>query len=85
MICGRYLQEETGAYFAEVRLVFVVLPLQVFQKLPLKSVDVLYVAEDGLQLQLSEHLWVFATLTDVTLEVYTKYVKLTEEVSSYKM
>lgn len=49
-------------------LVFVVLILEVSKELPLKPVDVLYVAEDGLQLQLSEHFWVFTALTDVTLE-----------------
>lgn len=77
-MCGRYLQEKTGAYFTEMRLVFVVLLLQVFEELPLKLVDVLYVAEDGLQLQLSEHVRDFTTLTDVTLKVtqnqYADYI-----------
>ncbi|TNN88877.1 hypothetical protein EYF80_000755 [Liparis tanakae] len=46
-------------------------PLQrhVFEKLPLEPVDVLYVAEDGLQLQLGEHVRVFTALADVTLQV----------------
>lgn len=68
-MCGHYLQEKTRAYFTEMRLVFVVLLLQVSEKLPLKPVDVLYVAEDGLQLQLSKHVRVFMALTDVTLKV----------------
>ena len=68
-VCGHYLQEKTGAYFTEMWLVFVVLLLQVSEKLPLKPVDVLDVAEDGLQLQLSEHVRVFTALTDVTLKV----------------
>lgn len=63
-----YLQKKARAYFTEMRLVFVVFLLQVFEKLPLKPVDVFYVAEDGLQLQLSEHVWVFTALTDVTLK-----------------
>lgn len=50
-------------------LIFVVLLLQVFEKLPLKPVDILYVAEDGFQLELREHVRVFAALTDVTLKV----------------
>lgn len=50
-------------------LIFVVLPLQVFEKLPLKPVDILYVAEDGFQLEFSEHVRVFTALTDVTLKV----------------
>lgn len=49
-------------------LLFVVLLLQVSEKLPLKLVDVFYVAEDGLQLQLGEHVRVFAALADVTLK-----------------
>lgn len=73
-VCGRYLQEKTRAYFTEMWLVFVVLLLQVSDKLPLKPVDVLYVAEDGLQLQLSEHVRVFTALTDVTLKSNTKPV-----------
>lgn len=48
-------------------LVFVVLLLHVSEKLLLKLVDILYVAEDGFQLRLSEHVWVFAALADVTL------------------
>lgn len=48
-------------------MVFVVLLLQVSEELPVKPVDLLDVAEDGLQLELSEHVWVFAALTDVTL------------------
>lgn len=55
-----------------MRLVFVILLLQVSEKLPLEPVDVLYVAEDGLQLQLSEHVRVFAALTDVTLQRCTE-------------
>lgn len=66
---SHYLQEKTRAYFTEMWLVFVVLLLQVSEKLPLKPVDVLYVAEDGFQLQLSEHVRVFTALTDVTLKV----------------
>lgn len=70
MLClAQYLQEETRAYFTEVWLVFVVLLFQVSEKLPLKPVDIFYVAEDGLQLRLSEHLWVFTALTDVTLKI----------------
>lgn len=68
-VCGHYLQEKARAYFTEMRLLFVVLLLQVFEKLSLKPVDVLYVAEDGLQLQLGEHVWMFTALTDVTLKV----------------
>lgn len=49
-MCGHYLQEKTGAYFTEMRLVFVIVLLQVSEKLPLKPVDIFYVAEDGLQL-----------------------------------
>ncbi len=72
-MCGCYLQEETRAYFTEMWLIFVVLLLQIFKKLPLKLVDVLYVAEDCLQLQLSEHVRVFTALTDVTLRVTQKH------------
>lgn len=67
-MCGHYLHEKTRAYFTEMWLVFVVLLLQVSEKLPLKLVKILYVTEDGLQLQLSEHVRVFAALTDVTLK-----------------
>ena len=67
----RYLQEKAGAYFTEMWLVFVVVLLQVFEKLPLKSVDVFYVAEDDLQLRLSEHFRVFTALADVTLKACT--------------
>lgn len=49
-------------------MVFVVLLLQVSKELPLKLVDILYVAEDRLQLELSEHVREFTALTDVTLE-----------------
>lgn len=73
---GCYLQEKTRAYFTEMRLVFVVLLLQVSQKLPLKLVDVFYVAEDGLQLQLGKHVRVFTALADVTLKRCTKSVYL---------
>lgn len=68
-MCGHYLQEKTRAYFTEMWLVFVVIFLQASEKLPLKPVDVLYIAEDGRQLQLSEHVRVFTALTDVTLKV----------------
>lgn len=40
--------EKAGAYFTEVRLVFVVVLLQVSEELLLELVDVLDVAEDGL-------------------------------------
>lgn len=66
--CDQYLQEETRANLTEMWLVFVVLLLQVFEKLPLEFVDVLYVTEDCLQLWLSEHVRVFTALTDVTLK-----------------
>ena len=85
-MCGCYLQEKTGAYFTEMWLFFVVLLLQVSEELPLKPVDVLYVAEDGLQLQLGEHVGVFTALTDVTLKVtqnqYADYTDRSHENSS---
>lgn len=65
---GCYLQEKTGAYFTEMWLLLVVLLLQFSKELPLKLVDVFNVTEDGFQLQLSEHVGVFAALTDVTLQ-----------------
>lgn len=74
--CGQYLQEKTRAYLTEMWLVFVVLLLQVFEKLPLKSVDVLYVTEDCLQLRLSEHVRVFTALTDVTLKTSITTVQI---------
>lgn len=49
-------------------LLFVILLLQVSEKLPLKLVNIFYVAEDGLQLQLGQHVWMFAALADVTLK-----------------
>lgn len=49
-------------------LLFVVLLLQVFEELPLKLVNIFDVAENGLQLQLGEHVRVFAALADVTLK-----------------
>lgn len=49
-------------------LLFVILLLQVSEKLPLKLVNIFYVAENGLQLQLGEHVWMFAALADVTLK-----------------
>lgn len=49
-------------------LVFVVLFLQIFKKLPLKDVDVFDVAENGLQLHIGEHIRVFPALTDVALK-----------------
>lgn len=61
--------EEAGAYFAEVRLVFVVVLLQVSEELLLELVDVFDVAEDGLQLEIREHVRVLAALTDVALKV----------------
>lgn len=51
-------------------LLFVMLLLQVSEKLPLKLVNIFYVAENGLQLQLGEHVWTFAALADVTLKEY---------------
>lgn len=63
-----YLQQKTRAYLAEMGLLFVVLLLQVSEKLPLELVNVFYVAENGLQLQLGEHVWMFAALADVTLK-----------------
>lgn len=61
--------EKAGAYFAEVRVVFVVVLLQVSEELPLELVDVFDVAEDGLQLELREHVRVLEALTDVALKV----------------
>lgn len=51
-----------------MRLTFVVLLLQVSEELPLEFVDVFNVAEDGFQLQLGKHFWVFTTLPNVTLK-----------------
>lgn len=62
------LQKEAGAYFTEMWLIFVVLLLQLFEELPLEFVNIFYVAKDGLQLQVSEHVGVFPALTDVTLK-----------------
>lgn len=64
--------EKAGAYGAEVRLVFVVVLLQVSEKLPLELEDVFDVAEDGLQLELREHVRALEALTDVALKVATK-------------
>lgn len=71
-----YLEAKTGADIAEVWLLLVVVLLQLSEKLPLELVDVLDVAEDGLQLQLGEHVRVFATLTDVTLKVTQRMITL---------
>ena len=62
-----YLLEETVADLTQVGLLLVVLLLKVLQKLPLELVDVLDVAEDGFELQVCEHAWVFATLADISL------------------
>lgn len=51
-----------------MRLLFVALLLQVSEELPLKLVNIFDVAENGLQLQLGEHVRMFAALADVTLE-----------------
>lgn len=59
-----------------MRLVSVVLLFQVSEEHPLKSVDVLYVAEDGLQLRLSEHFRVFPALTNVTLKTSMNKVQI---------
>lgn len=64
--------EKAGAYFTEVRLVFVVVLLQVSEELLLELVDVFDVAEDGLQLELCEHVRVLVALTDVALKVRKK-------------
>jgi len=63
-----HLGQEAGADLAEVRLLLVVLALQLAQEQPLEAVDVLDVAEDGVQLGLREHGGVLATLPDVPLE-----------------
>lgn len=49
-------------------MLFVIFLLQVSEKLPLKLVNIFYVAENGLQLQLGEHVWMFVALADVTLK-----------------
>lgn len=63
-----YLQQKTRAYLTDMWLLFVVLLLQVSEKLPLKLINIFYIAEDGLELQLGEHVWMFAALADVTLK-----------------
>lgn len=65
---GHNLHEEAGADFTEMRFFLVVLLLQFSDELPLESVDVFYVAENCLQLQLCEHAGVFPALTNVTLK-----------------
>lgn len=60
--------EKAAAYFTEVRLVLVVVLFQVSEELPLELVDVFNVAEDDLQLELREHVWVLEALTDVALK-----------------
>lgn len=67
-----YMLEKAGAYFAEVWLLFVVVLLQVSEKLLLEPVDVFDVAEDSLQLGLREHVRVLEALTDVALKVAPK-------------
>lgn len=59
--------EEAAADLAEVRLLFVKLLFQVFQELPLESVDVFNVAKDGAKLLLVEHVCPLAALFDITL------------------
>lgn len=59
--------EEAGANFTEVWLLLVELLLQTFEELPLETVDLLDVAEDGPQLLLGEHVRSLAALFDVTL------------------
>lgn len=68
-LSGPYVLEKAGAYFTEVRLVFVAVLFQVPEELPLELVDVFNVAEDDLQLELCEHVRVLVALTDVALEV----------------
>jgi len=75
---GHNLQEKAGAYFTEMWLFFVVLLLQFSEELPLKFVDVFYVAEDRLQLKLSKHVGVFAALTDVALQRTSKQTVYTD-------
>lgn len=67
--------EKAGAYFAEVRLVFVVVLLQVSEELPLELVDLFDVAENGLQLEVCEHVRALVALTDVALKVGRKKTK----------
>lgn len=59
--------EETAANLAEVRLLFVKLLFQIFQELPLESVDIFNVAKDGTKLLLCEHVCPLAALLDITL------------------
>lgn len=68
----KYLQKKTGAYFTEIWLVFIILFLKVFKKLPLKFVNIFNVAEDYLQLWLSKHIWMFTALAYVTLKMISK-------------
>lgn len=59
--------KETTADLAEVGLVLVELFLQAFQKLPLESVDLFYIAKDCTDVLFSEHVCPLTTLFDVTL------------------
>lgn len=59
--------KEAAADLAEVWLLLVELLLQPFQELPLETVDLLNVAEDGTELLFCEHICPLAALFDVTL------------------
>lgn len=66
--CGSYVLQEAAANLAQVWLLLVELPLQVFQESLLEAVDVLDVPKDGTQLLLREHVRPLPALLDVPLK-----------------
>lgn len=62
-----HMFKETAADLAEVGLLLVELFLQAFQKSPLESVDLFYVAKDCTDMLFREHICPLTTLFDVTL------------------
>lgn len=63
-----YVLKEAGPYFTQVRFLFIVLLLKVFQELSLESVNVFNVSENGGQLCNREHCRVLSTLSNVALQ-----------------
>lgn len=77
IICdSAYVFEEAATDLAEVRLLLVEFLLQVFQELPLESVDIFNISKDGAKLLFRKHVCPLAALFDVTLRE-TEHAALT--------
>lgn len=62
-----YMFKEAATNLTQMWLLLVELLLEIFEELPLESVDLFDIPKDGTKLLFSEHVCPFAALFDVTL------------------